>query len=118
MASDANGDSSAASSRNKVDAYLADILGGGSGAQGGAVRSERAQRTLVLQMLDGVRGVSIHEQGRMFPSVSASSKASRGGKGSMFAQLSSMPVDGPGQQGQHGDGSGSPDFGGVAELFG
>jgi len=53
-------------------------------------QSERNQRALVLQLLEGVRGVSIHEQGRIH--VGGKGKAKKSALQQQFMEVESKPA--------------------------
>jgi exportin-5 len=84
----------------RVDAAIEGILGAGG--------SERMQRGLVLDLLEGVRGVGIHEAGR----IDAGAKAK---KSALLMQYTRPAVDGNGLGGKRGE---SPKLEGMAEMFG
>lgn len=71
----------------------------------GEVTSERQQRALVLGLLEGVRGVSIHEQGR----IVAKGKAKRSKVMEQFMEVESKPTVVRGN---------SPGLEGMAGMFG
>ena len=81
--------------------------------------SPRHQRALVLDLLEGVRGVSVSEQGRIMPRVPAPSAATKKGR-ERSGMLSEFMADGQeGGRGRGGQGrEGSVDLGGVEEMFG
>ena len=74
-------------------------------------RSERQQRSLVLDLLAGVRGVSIHELGKIErPAVAAASRKARASIQEQYTMsLDAKPVI------VRGD---SPDMTGFAEILG
>ncbi|KAF2846049.1 ARM repeat-containing protein, partial [Plenodomus tracheiphilus IPT5] len=72
-------------------------------------RDERSQRGVVLDLLQGVRGVGIHEQGRML-------RRDGGGRTKLMEGYMRMEEDGPGA-GVVVRG-GSPGLSGVADMFG
>lgn len=54
-----------------------------------SLQNERQQRALVLELLEGVRGVSIHEQGRI--EVSGKGKAKKSAMQAQFMEVESKP---------------------------
>lgn len=87
------------------------------------VRGERQQRNLVLELLEGLKGVSIPEQGKIFgPGVSAVGLGKKKSRKSAMQEQFAMALD-DGDQGPSGerdslDRRRSPELGGVAELLG
>ena len=73
--------------------------------------SERQQRAHVLALLEGVRGVSIHEAGRIQPRPTPASKRSK-------MQQAYMEVDGSAGKSADGTRGESPGLEGMANLFG
>lgn len=96
----------------RVDAALEGLL---------ANRSERAQRGGVLKLLEGVRGVSIYEMGKVGGGGSngdASAKR-RGRRPVMDYDIMALEADGVSGLGLGERRRGpSPELGGVAEMFG
>jgi len=101
--------------RRRIDTHLAYI-------RASPAHSERSQRASVLSLLEGVRGVGIHEAGRIvgdadgFRLGSTRQKKSGGGGGGAKVHAAFMQVDG-------GAGSGilrggSPEGGALEDLFG
>lgn len=86
----------------KVDTALQRICSAGS--------SERLQRLLVLELLEGVRGVSIHEAGKI-------DRRGMRAKRSALAQRY-MEVEGGASGGASGKRGESPKLEGMADLFG
>ena len=98
----------------RVDAALEGLL---------ANRSERAQRGGVLKLLEGVRGVSIYEMGKVDVGGGGSngdaSAKKRGRRPVMDYDIMALEADGvsglgPGERGR----GPSPELAGVAEMFG
>ncbi|KAI9758535.1 MAG: hypothetical protein M4579_003027 [Chaenotheca gracillima] len=76
-----------------------------------AAKNQKQLRALVLNLLEGVRGVSISEQGRIIPREAPKKTA----KDRSAMQMQFMSVDDdPGQRRREP----SPDLGGVADMFG
>lgn len=97
----------------------------------GQTPSERTQRTIVLSLLQSLRGVSIHEMGKIVSSSSATSTGlgtsssrpdrSNGGvsgkmRTAMQEQFASMAVDGQGHDPRI-DRGGSAEIEGMGQLF-
>ena len=97
----------------RVDAALEGLL---------ANRSERAQRGAVLKLLEGVRGVSIYEMGKVDVSGGSNAAASakkRGRRPVMDYDIMALEADGVSGLGMGERGRGpSPELGGLAEMFG
>ena len=72
----------------------------------------RQQRALVLDLLEGLRGVSISEQGRISGTREERMKA----RSAMQERY--MTVEMEGQQGAQVDTNDGPDLTGVADMFG
>jgi exportin-5 len=83
---------------NKVDTAMERIVG---------TSSERTQRILVLELLEGVRGVSIHEAGKI---DRRDHKAKRSAMQQQYMELEQKPAGGKREQ--------SPQLEGMAEMFG
>jgi exportin-5 len=83
---------------NKVDTAMERIVG---------TSSERTQRILVLELLEGVRGVSIHEAGKI---DRRDHKAKRSAMQQQYMEVEQKPAGGKREQ--------SPQLEGMAEMFG
>jgi exportin-5 len=83
---------------NKVDTAIERIVG---------TSSERTQRILVLELLEGVRGVSIHEAGKI---DRRDHKAKRSAMQQQYMEVEQKPAGGKREQ--------SPQLEGMAEMFG
>jgi len=73
--------------------------------------STRQQKALVLDLLDGLRGVSISEQGR----ISGTREDRRKARSALQARY--MTVEMEGQEGGNVDINSGPDLSGVADMF-
>ena len=82
-------------------------------------RAERQQRNVVLELLEGLKGVSIHEQGKVFGSgASVTGTEKKKSRKSAMQEQFAMTLDGDDQgAAAGGDGRASPELGGVAELM-
>lgn len=77
--------------------------------------SGRQQRALILDLLEGLRGVSISEQGKILGTHEERRKA----RSAMQQRyMSTAPADMEGQQKNKVDIDDGPDLGGVADMFG
>jgi len=85
-------------SASKVDTAIERIVG---------TASERTQRVLVLELLEGVRGVSIHEAGKI---DRRNHKAKRSAMQQQYMEVEQKPAGGKREQ--------SPKLEGMAEMFG
>ena len=85
-------------SATKVDTAIERIVG---------TASERTQRVLVLELLEGVRGVSIHEAGKI---DRRDHKAKRSAMQQQYMEVEQKPAGGKREQ--------SPKLEGMAEMFG
>ena len=86
------------------------------------LKSERQQRGLVLDLLEGLRGVSIPEQGRILASTASANAPSRKSRKSAMQEQFAMALDDDTTRGPKTDGGldegGSPELSGMAEMFG
>lgn len=77
--------------------------------------SGRQQRALILELLEGLRGVSISEQGKILGTHEERRKA----RSAMQQRyMSAAPADMEGQQKNKVDVDDGPDLGGLADMFG
>ncbi|KAI8939807.1 hypothetical protein NX059_003546 [Plenodomus lindquistii] len=94
---------------NRVDRRLARLKSG--------AKDERSQRSVVLDLLQGVRGVGIHEQGRIRRDGVGVNGAGGGvkGKSKLMEGYMRMEEDGRGVGIERG---GTPELGGLRGMFG